>query len=93
MKGFTVMRNKEKWKNIFEKNKYKLKPHENVSYGNLEVLILEVTPKDPTVNTNELEILYHYWSTWFNEMNIESRIHTSKNGIEQTKEILKQFLY
>lgn len=84
------LRNKSNWRDIFEKKNMRLTPHPGVDYGNLEVLVLEVDPKDPTINTNELEIIKTYWGTWLEQ--IKPELHPQQDNPQATKDIIENFL-
>jgi hypothetical protein len=92
MKGFNRMRNKKDWLKRFDKKNYKLIPHDQ-NYLDVEVLIFEVDPKSPTINTNEFDILSHYWKTWFKDMNIPCEVYQKSKPAKDLLPIIKEFLY
>ena len=85
-----TIRNKENWEKVVDKNR--LKSHKNVDYEDLQVLLLEVKPENPQINTNEFLILERFWKNWFSDMGIEASIYQQDDNISITKNIIRDFL-
>lgn len=85
------LRNKANWKQIFEDKKLGLKAHQ-IPDGVIDVLMLEVNPKNPSSNTNELEIIKHYWTDWFDRMGVKSSIYPTDNNLNNVKSVIRDFL-
>ena len=86
------LRNQDNWQSIFENQNMVLKPHA-IDYGNLNALVLEVVPKDPVVNINELPIIKKFWGTWLEEMDIDYQIYTSNDNVNATINITEEFIF
>lgn len=85
------LRNKSNWKEIFKDKQLGLKAHQ-ITGESIEVLMLEVNPKNPASNTNELEIIKHYWTDWFDKMGVKSKIYPTDNNLSNVKNVIKDFL-
>lgn len=62
------LRSDPNWEEDF--SKYKMKPVSGKDFGNLTVLMLEISPFKPQIYTNEISIIQKYWQTWFSDMNV-----------------------
>ena len=87
-----ILRNKPNWESIFETQKMKLQPCKNSNIHQLEVLVLEVSPMNPTINTNEYKILEKFWATWFKDMNVEYTIRQTNTNPTILKSDIRTFL-
>lgn len=99
MSDLSLLRNKSKWESIFDSKKMKLTPCSNSFSEDIEVLILEIAPKNKHLFTNEFQIIEKYWKTWFQDMGIvcagiyqTSYYQATSEGSLQTKisEFLKE---
>ena len=45
-------------------------PINGKKFKNIEVTLLEISPINPQLNTNEAAIIDKYWKEWFADMNI-----------------------
>lgn len=80
------------WESIFDNQKMKLQPCKNPNIHQLEVLVLEIAPMNPTTNTNEYKILEKFWATWFKDMNIEYTIRQTNTNPTILKSDISTFL-
>lgn len=86
------LRNKSDWEQQFENKKFRLKAHENQNFENLQVLMLEIKPEQPEINTNEFKIIEKYWTSWFEDMGIEASIEAHEENIEITRNVISNYL-
>ncbi|MEX2345567.1 MAG: hypothetical protein WD604_08135 [Balneolaceae bacterium] len=86
------LRNKKDWEDIFVNQNMALQPHPG-EFNNTKILVLEIIPKDPVVNVNELPIIKKFWSTWLDEMEISHQIHETNNNSRSTGNILTSFIF
>lgn len=91
-KDIRKLRNKQDWKNIFTKGDLSLKPHIGMDYQNLSVLMLEIKPENPSVNTNEFDILEYYWKDWFEIMNVPCEVVRTQDDPLGLKPKIHSFL-
>jgi hypothetical protein len=91
MTGLNLLRNKNNWEDIFNKNKLKLTPCSS-SLKDLEVLIVEIAPKNKATVTNEYQIIEKFWKTWFNDMNVQSTIYQTDDGMTSTLNKIEAFM-
>lgn len=85
------LRNKSNWEEVYENSNISLMPHD-IDYPNLEVLVIEVVPKDPSVNVNEFPIIKKYWFDWLDNMGIENLIYATNDNVNNTLGIINRFL-
>lgn len=84
------LRGRSDWEKSYPK--YKLNA---VGYTlpNTKVLLLEVAPLHPEVNTSEEAILERYWSDWFRTMGItETTMVTNDQALPSIRDAVRQFL-
>lgn len=86
------LRKSSNWKNRYETKNYALTPHDKSLYENLSVLMLEVDPKNPAQNTNEFQIVKHYWKDWFSKMDIPCKVLKTVDNISNLENEINQFL-
>lgn len=85
------LRNDANWESNF--SKYKMKPIAEKDFNNLEVLLLEINPVNPQINTNEVSIIEMYWKQWFTEMNIKYiPMQQAKENIPLINLTIKDFI-
>lgn len=65
----------------------------NETFGNLEVLVLEVRPKYIS-NPMEYDIIKKYWYKWFDEMGITRRsLVKTQDSPDKVKQIIEDFIF
>lgn len=78
MANLASLRNKQDWETIFDSNNLKLNPCPDKFDYDIEVLMLEINPKQKHLYTNEIQIIEKFWTTWFEDMGIKCKgIHQS----------------
>ena len=91
MSNLNKLRGKSDWKRLFEKYKMELTPCEQ-DISNSEVLMIEIDPRNKDIATNELDILEHYWKTWFDKMGVKSSFYPIDDRLEMIQSQLENFL-
>lgn len=66
-----ALRKNNNWEQLFEK--YKLQKIEGKNLHDIDVMLVELDPKDKHLNTEEIDILKKYWTTWFTDMGVRNR--------------------
>jgi hypothetical protein len=89
MTSFDKMRNKTDWEKTF--NRLKLTPCP-ASLSNTEVMVLEVSPKNKSVNTNEFQIISKFWKTWFDDMKTYSEVYETSDVSGFTNDKITNFI-
>ena len=88
---FQKLRNNPKWENDF--GKYKMSAVTGKDFDNLEVLLLEINPKNPEINITEPLIIKKYWEQWFEDMHIKYiPLHTTDEGMPVIKSVVDDFI-
>jgi len=87
----TPLRNKSNWETIYANNKYGLKPI-SVNLAPFEVLVMEVNPHEPSVYTNEFDIIKKYWIEWFSKMKINNNIIPTSDNSTVTRKQAADFI-
>lgn len=83
------LRGRVNWEQAY--GRLKLKPA-GVELTNTRVLILELAPIRPEVNTTEQEIIERYWSDWFQGMGAETAFLSNSEALPSVADALRQFL-
>jgi hypothetical protein len=89
MTSFDKMRNQSDWEKTF--NRLKLTPCP-ASLSNTEVLVLEVSPKNKSINTNEFQIISKFWKTWFDDMKTYSEVYETSDVSGFTNDKITNFI-
>lgn len=79
------------WKKYFEDKKLALKPCSS-EISSVEVLMLEVAPKNQGTSVYEYQIVEHYWKTWFDAMGVKATVYPHQQKIANIKEAVGVFL-
>jgi hypothetical protein len=79
MNQLQFLRGKNNWEDLFKKQK--LTPCGS-SLKNVDVLIVEINPKNKATVTNEYQIIEKFWKTWFTDMN--AHVDTYQTDDEMT---------
>jgi hypothetical protein len=84
-----LLRGRRDWATIFPR--YRLAPV-GYKFANTKVLILELAPRRPEVNTSEQAILERYWSDWFGAMGAPTAIATNADALPAIRDVIHRFL-
>jgi hypothetical protein len=87
--NMVALRGKPNWEKLYPR--YKLKSAGSTMV-NTEVLILEVAPVRPAVNTAEEAIIERYWSDWFENMGAKTTFLTTSDALPTVGDAIHQFL-
>jgi len=91
MRKIDRLREERNWKDYFLSRKLQLCPCER-PLNNLEVLLLEVVPREKAIALHEYDFIQFYWSTWLDEMGITKRIFPQEDKLNDIKEEVTTFL-
>ena len=87
-----LLRNKTDWQKVYSEKKMGLQSFP-IDTKDLDILMLEVAPKDPQVNINEMDILKKIWTNWFEDLGIyETEILQQEGQIQSIKNKILEFL-
>ena len=84
-----ALRGKANWERLYPQ--YKLKSS-GTKLLNTEVLVLELSPIRPMVNTTEQDIIERYWSDWFGDMGAKSSFLTANDALPSVQDAIEKFL-
>jgi hypothetical protein len=84
------LRGAHNWEKIYET--VKLKPVGFTFPQDTKVLILELAPIRPEVNTTEQEIIERYWRDWFRSMNASVDFRTTSEAMPTIRDAIRHFL-
>lgn len=87
--NMVALRGRANWESLYPK--FKLRAT-GTTLPNTEVLILEVAPIRPAVNTTEEAIIERYWSDWFGAMGAKTTFLTSSDPLPSVADAVHQFL-
>jgi len=91
------LRNNKDWVNIFEKNNMRLDSFKDgetrPNYQNLQIMMVEINPKNIQQFTNELDILKKIWKTWFEDLDIQApEILQREQDVKATESKINNFI-
>lgn len=87
--NMVALRGKSNWEQAYPR--YKLQSA-GTKLPNTEVLILEIAPIRPAVNTTEEAIIERYWSDWFGDMGVKTTFLTTSDALPTVGDAVHQFL-
>jgi len=91
-KDLKILRQRSEWKEKFDRSNFGLTPHDNSTYENLSVLMLEIDPRNPAQSTNEFQIVKHYWEDWFTKMGIPCTVLKMVENLSNIESEINRFL-
>lgn len=85
----SALRKRADWSARYEP--LRLKPVEN-KLVNAKILMLELSPLRPEINTTERDILERYWTDWFQTMGADVRFYSNKDPLPSVRDAIRSFL-
>ena len=87
-----MRREKEKWKDRFDRKELALCPCTGQHFDNTEVLFLETAPLYKGSSVYEFPMIEHYWKTWFDTMGLPATIEPHEAMVAGIEDKIRAFL-
>jgi hypothetical protein len=83
------LRGRQDWEAAYAKLKLK---SAGIQLQNTKILVLELAPLRPEVNTTEQEIIERYWRDWFQGMGAETAFLSNSEALPAVGDAIRQFV-
>lgn len=87
-----MRREKNRWKDRFEKKNLALCPCSTARFPDTEALFLETAPLFKGASVYEFPMIEHYWKTWFDSMALPASIEPHDAMATNIEDKIRQFL-